>query len=166
MPKKLITFFILLIVFTGAIYKLQQQSYPDLPENLLFQRIDGTNQTLAEFSGRPLLVTFWSPNCVICLQEVDQLNAFYKTYRGGKQFELLAISMYYDRPDQVIQISQQTNMQFPVYFDLLKEVSRAFGHIVATPTSFLIDTSGQIIYHQTGPINFSLVGQKLKQLTG
>ena len=154
------------MVLAGVTYKLQQSSFPVLSENLLFQRIDGAQQTLQEMKGKPVLVTFWSPNCLLCMKEVSQLNQLYHKHRGGEKFELLALSMYYDRPDLVIQTSAQSNMNYPVYFDLQKKLSEAFGHIVATPTSFLLNSSGKIVYQHSGRIDFTVVDQKLKQLIG
>lgn len=112
------------------------------------------------------MITFWSPSCVICMQEVEELNHLYTRHQGGKKFELLALSMYYDRPDWVIQSSTERNMQYPVYFDLQKTVSRAFGNVHATPTSFLLNSQGEVIYQHAGKLDFSIIHQKLTELTG
>jgi peroxiredoxin len=146
--------------------QLSSHGYPIVDGNLKLQRVDGVNQQLKDFRGKPLLVTFWSPNCVICMQEVDSLNQLYTTANAGKNFQILAFSMYYDRPDWVIQTQQQKAMQYPVYFDLNKKISRAFGNTVATPTAFLLDADGQIIYSHAGRLDFNSIAHKLSQLTG
>lgn len=166
MTSKLITFLLISVFLAGVTFAFNQPSYPKISEKLIFQRIDGSEQTMQELKGKPLLVTFWSPNCALCLQEVSQLNQLYAKYQGGEKFELLALSMYYDRPDWVIQSSANLNMQYPVYFDLQKKLSHAFGNIVATPTSFLLNASGEIIYQHAGRIEFDIIDQKLKQLIG
>ena len=166
MTTKLITFLLISVFLAGLVYAVNQPSYPELSEKLVFQRIDGTRQTLQELKGKPLLVTFWSPNCLVCMQEVSHFNQLYTDLQGGEKFELLALSMYYDRPDWVVQSSVEFNMQYPVYFDLQKNLSKAFGNIVATPTSFLLNSSGEIIYQHAGRIDFAIIHQKLKQLIG
>lgn len=171
MPIKTKTFtllisLILIVLSIIIIVQLQQQIYPTLSAQLSFQRIDGVTQSLADLQGKPLLVTFWSPECVLCMAEVTRLNQLYTDVQGGEKFELLALSMYYDRPDRVIESSQQSGMIYPVYFDLQKTLSNAFGRIVATPTSFLIDTEGKIVYRHAGVLDFTLIKQKLQQLTG
>jgi len=50
--------------------------------------------------------------------------------------------------------------------DLEKSLSKAFGNVVVTPTSFLINSSGEIIYQHVGRLDFSLINQKLKALIG
>ena len=166
MTSKLITFSLISAFLAGLTFAFNRSSYPELSDGLVFQRIDGIEQTLQEMKGKPLLITFWSPNCQLCLQEVSHLNRLYAQHQGGKKFEILALSMYYDRPDWVLKTSTERNMQYPVYFDLQKNLSRAFGDIVATPTSFLLNSSGEIIYQHAGRIDFVFIDQKLKQLIG
>ncbi|MBT3204883.1 MAG: TlpA family protein disulfide reductase [Gammaproteobacteria bacterium] len=166
MPKKLITFLLILCLLVGLGLLYRQPDYPELSDNLVFQRIDGTRQTLKEIKGKPVLVTFWSPSCVICMQEVDELNQLYTQLQGGEKFDLLALSMHYDRPDTVIQSSTKSNMLYPVYLDLQNSLSKAFGDVVVTPTSFLLNSSGEIIYRHVGRIDFSLINFKLKELIG
>jgi len=100
------------------------------------------------------------------MQEVDEFNQLYKQNRGGEKFELLALSMYYDRPDWVIQSSTESKMLYPVYLDMKKTISTAFGGIVATPTSFLLNSQGDIIYRHSGRIDINTLNQKLKELIG
>lgn len=165
MFTKFIALLFFIAVLTAVLLNLKQQAFPELADSLVFQRIDGVKQSFKVLKGKPLLVTFWSPNCVICMQEVKDLNRLYTNHQGGKKFELLALSMYYDRPDRVIQTSQQSGMKYPVYFDLQKTLSRAFGNVVATPTSFLLNPRGEIIYRHEGRQDFTLIDQKLSEIT-
>jgi len=166
MPTKLITFLIIVTLLAGLSWLYQKPDYPELSDNLIFQRIDGTRQTMKELKGKPLMVTFWSPSCVICMQEVEELNHLYTELQGGKKFDLLALSMYYDRPDSIVESSTQSKMLYPVYLDLQQSLSKAFGNVVVTPTSFLINSSGEIIYQHVGRLDFSFINQKLKALIG
>jgi len=166
MFTKIISLLLFLAVLTGVWVHLNKQSYPQISDKLEFQRIDGVKQRFAELKGKPLLITFWSPSCVICMREVEDFNRLYQQNNGGKDFEILALSMYYDRPDWVLQTRIKSGMTYPVYFDLQKNLSSAFGHVVATPTSFLLDHNGQVIYHHVGRLDFPTLKNKLKQLIG
>lgn len=166
MFPKFVAFILFVLVLVALTWKLAQQAYPAIPDSLLLQRVDGLKQTFGELKGKPILVTFWSPNCVICLSEVDELNALYERNQGGTKFELLAPSMYYDRPDWVIDSSHKAGMKYPVYFDLQKNLSKAFGNVVATPTSFLINSQGEIIYRHSGRLDFLYLQQQLKLAIG
>lgn len=164
MTGKIITLTLLLVILAGGYYLYTRPSFPELPNTLQFQRIDGSRHDLGRLKGKPSLIVFWSPSCRVCLQEVEHFNQLYKSHRGGQDFELLALSMYYDRPDWVIETSREQNMRYPVYFDLKQEISKAFGNVVATPTSFLLNSRTEIVYRWTGKVDFSLVQQKLEEL--
>ena len=164
MFAKYIAFLVLICTLALALLVLKAPGYPVIGNDLKFQRIDGQLQTFAEHKGKPLLIAFWSPSCNICMHEVEDLNNLYQALNGGDHFELLAPSMVYDRPDQVLQAASIKGMQYPVYLDLNNEIAQAFGNIVATPTTFLFNSAGEIIYQHTGKLDFKLISQKLTQL--
>jgi len=166
MSTKLITIVLASSIISILFFWLQQPSYPTLSEQLLLQRIDGKQQQLGDIRGKPALVAFWSPSCAPCMQEVAELNQLYTQLEGGRKFELLALSMTYDRPDHVIFTSKRASMLYPVYLDLSNELSRAFGDIVATPALFLLNAEGEITYQHSGKSDFTLITQKLKKLIG
>jgi peroxiredoxin len=158
---------LLLVIAVVLVVSFNTQSRSlSIDPTLPLLRIDGTSQTIDHFHGKPLLITFWSPSCVICMHEVEDFNRLYRKLEGGSRFEMLGISMYYDRPDWVVETSQDRNMLYPVYFDLQKTIATAFGGVIATPTSFLLDADGAIVYRHTGALDFRLLEQKLDQLTG
>ncbi len=163
---KFLSFLAIISAVALLTFQLRSPNYPDIDDNLIFQRIDGTRQTFKEFKGKSLLVTFWSPTCSICMEEVEAWNNLYLRNQADHPFELLALSMYYDRPDWVIQTSQQKDMRYPIYLDLQNQLAQAFGNIVATPTTFLLNSSGEIIYRHTGKLDFDVINKKLTQLTG
>ncbi len=164
MFTRIFALLLFLSVISGALIFFQTSEFPEINGQLEFVRIDGEKQAFDNFKGKPLLVTFWSPNCVLCMQDVKHFNKLYQTYQGGKQFELLALSMYYDRPDWVIETRQKARMQYPVYFDLQKKLSIAFGNVVATPTSFLVDRDGRVVYRHEGKLNLPDLERKLQEL--
>ena len=166
MPVKLISLSVISLLVLAALVGMARMGGDPLDDDLLFQRIDGTEQTFQQLKGKPLLVTFWSPSCVICMDEVDDFNQLYRNNAGGEEFELLALSMSHDRPDWVIEASHKAGMLYPVYFDLQKNLASAFGNVIATPTSFLLDRDGRIVYRHAGRLDFSLLEQKLTALKG
>lgn len=166
MFAKILSFVVLISALAVLAFQLRSPDYPVIEDKLIFQRIDGIRQSFEELKGKPLIVTFWSPSCLICMHEVEAWNTLYQQNQANHPFELLALSMYYDRPDLVVQASQQKGMNYPVYLDLQNQLAQAFGNIVATPTTFIIDSSGGIIYRHAGKMDFELIAQKLSQLTG
>ncbi|WP_245944942.1 TlpA disulfide reductase family protein [Pelagibacterium lacus] len=66
----------------------QWRNYSDLA----FQDADGNPITLADFSGKKLLVNFWATWCAPCREEMPFLDALEAKY-GGEDFEVVAISL-------------------------------------------------------------------------
>ncbi len=165
MPTRNLLLSFALIAIAIVLTLSQRQVYPQIDRTLMLQRIDGVQQHFADFHGKPLLVTFWSPTCVICMHEVDALNNLYEQGGRGHDFELLGISMFYDRPDHVLAAHNRAAMQYPVYLDLDSAIATAFGRVQVTPTSFVINSSGEIVLKLDGKLDFNLINKKLKQLT-
>ena len=141
-----------------------KNSFPQPEDQLVFQRSDGAKQQWQDFRGKTLLVAFWSPTCVLCMKDVPLFNRLHQELQPEMPFQVLGLSMYYDRPDWVIETSEKFNMQYPVYFDTQKKLSKAFGEVVATPTSFLVNEKGEITYRHLGVMDFEQMKQKILAL--
>lgn len=163
--KFLISAFFIAIIAGLLTYVLKRGS-PQIPGNLVFQNINGEKLRFENLAGKPALITFWSPSCIICLKEVEHFNRLYVENQGRTGFNLLATSMFYDRPDWVIKTSREAGMQYPVFFDLQKDISNAFGGIVATPTLFLVDDQGGVVLQHQGPLDVEQLEHQLSKLTG
>jgi peroxiredoxin len=166
MLNKILIFVISFAIFAGVSTYIGKPGFPQIPGELLFQNINGEKLHFNDLAGKPALIAFWSPACAICLKEVDQLNRLYTEHQGKTGFNLLATSMYYDKPDWVIKTSQEVGMEYPVFFDLQKHISNAFGGIVATPTLFLVDNRGNIVLQHQGPLDVEHLKLELSKLTG
>lgn len=166
MLNKILIFVISITISAGVLTYIGNSEFPDIPGELVFQNINGDKLYFNDLEGKPALIAFWSPSCVICLKEVNQLNQLYNKNQGKTGFNLLATSMYYDRPDWVIKTSREAGMQYPVFFDLQKDISSAFGGIVATPTIFLVDDQGKIVLQHQGPLDVEHLQHELSKLTG
>src|SRR5690606_20708347 len=60
--------------------------------DLAFQDADGNPMTLADLSGKKLLINFWATWCAPCREEMPFLDALEEKY-GGEDFEVVAISL-------------------------------------------------------------------------
>jgi len=114
--------------------------------------IDGEQLPLVELRGKPLLVTFWSTTCSSCISEMPHLIALYEDL-ASLGLEIVAIAMNYDRPSQVLAMRKARRIPYPVALDINADAARAFGNIRGTPTSFLIDPDGRVVYRKTGALN-------------
>jgi len=125
--------------------------------------IDGQKIDFKSLQGKPLLVTFWSTSCSICMHEIPRLVRLYEEF-NKEGFEIIAIAMSYDPPNRVVELSKRKNITYPIALDIDGSASKAFGNVQVTPTSFLVDQQGNIIQHKTGEINIEQLRMKVKEL--
>jgi peroxiredoxin len=111
--------------------------------------IDGTELRLADYRGRPLLVTFWATSCTSCIREIPHLARLYREL-APQGLEIIGIAMSYDPPNEVLAMRERRNIPYPIALDIHADAARAFGDVRITPTAFLIAPDGRIVYHRAG----------------
>lgn len=128
--------------------------------------IDGKSMHLSDLKGKMVLVDFWATDCPGCIIEMPKFAETYKQYHN-QGFELVAVAMSYDPPEQVMHYREKAGLPFIVAHDTTGEVSTGFGEITLTPTAFLIDKNGKIIRKVIGDMDFVSLHQILDaQLLG
>jgi peroxiredoxin len=78
--------------------------------------------------------------------------------------EIVGVAMPYDRPDRVVEMARSKGLNYPVALDVGGEITRAFGEIRGTPTSFLIDPDGNILFRRLGPLEPERLHRQLERL--
>ena len=138
---------------------------PDISYSLL----SGKTLTPQDLRGKVVLVNFWATSCTTCIGEMPEMVKTFDQF-APKGFDLVAVSMNYDRPDYVKNFATAGPLgalPFPVAMDTSGSIAKSFGDVRLTPTSFLIDKSGHIVKQYVGPPNFNelhtLIGQLLAQ---
>ena len=126
----------------------------DTVDNLDMTTISGEKITSKNLLGKVVLINFWATDCPGCISEMPDLINTYNKYKS-QNFELIAVSMFYDPPSHVLNFSKNNNLPFPVVLDIEKKISAQFNNVTLTPTSFLINHEGKIINRITGVINFN-----------
>ena len=129
---------------------------------LVFKTLSGDDIILSDENG-PTLVNFWSTSCAICIREMPEMVQLYDRY-VSEGFQLIAVAMPYDAPNDVLELSQAKNLPFPVALDLKGEAVAAFGSVKGTPTSFLLDSNGNLIDRYIGAIDIEDLRSTLNKL--
>ena len=125
----------------------------DTVDNLDMTTISGEKITSKNLLGKVVLINFWATDCPGCIAEMPGLIKTYNKYKN-QNFEVIAVSMFYDPPSHVLNFSKNNNLPFPVVLDIEKKIAAQFDNVTLTPTSFLIDHQGKIINRIIGEINF------------
>lgn len=142
--------FILLLVGGAAFLWLSPSGFQQAPA-VTVKTLDGKEVSLASLRGRPVLVTFWATTCPGCVKEMPHMIDLHREL-GPKGFEIVAIAMAYDPPEQVRELARQKQLPYTVAIDD-GSAAVAFGDVKLTPTSFLIDPQGRIVQQKLGEMD-------------
>ncbi len=164
MKIKLILSVAALIIFVVTVFSffVSSQSLDEVP-NISLNIIDGRKIRIDSMKGKPLLVTFWSTTCSTCIKEMPHLVELYNRF-SKDGLEIIGIAMPYDPPNRVLELTKKRALPYPIALDIEGFASKAFGNIDVTPTSFLIDSFGNIIQQKTGEMDIEQLRVKIKKL--
>lgn len=119
-----------------------------------FMTVGGEKIAINDLRGKVVLVNFWATDCVVCLREMPRLVETYNKFQA-RGLETVAVAMWYDPPMRVLDYSKKSALPFAVAFDPVGEISRAFGDITLTPTTFVINKRGEIVARYVGEPDFA-----------
>ena len=133
----------------GALWLMRTQPTPAPEVTLNFT--DGTQKTLADYRGQPILLNFWSVNCPICIKDMPKLAEIYASM-AVRKIQVIGVSIPQDPPPVVISMLKKLKPAYPTALDVHGEISQAFGDIKVTPTTFIIDRKGMIVKRFQGEV--------------
>jgi peroxiredoxin len=129
-----------------------------------FTSIRGEKLATSDLRGRVLVVNFWATDCAVCVKEMPR---FVETYRkfAPQGLELVAVAMRHDPPNYVLAYTEKNALPFKVALDPMGLIARAFGDVILTPTTVVIDKRGNMVARILGEPDFAkleaLIEQKL-----
>ena len=160
--KKFLVPFVALLLLAGLWFSLL---LPERAPQAQLALLDGKILQLSDLKGKVVLVNFWATSCPSCVKEMPGMAATYQDYRD-QGFETVAIAMSYDPPTHVLNFVQKNGLPFPVALDADGGAAQAFGNIMVTPTSFMLDQDGKIVKRILGEIQFPELHAELDKLLG
>ena len=108
--------------------------------------LEGSEITLSDLRGRFVVLNFWTTKCPPCIAEMDYFEAAAKEYPD--KLTILAVDIR-ESEEKVREFFGDSERTFTVLLDLTGEVTSAYG-IRYTPTTFLMDTMGDVYYAREG----------------
>lgn len=130
---------------TGEIAAFRVAETPRPLPPLAFAGVDGKALTLADFTGRTVLLNLWATWCIPCRREMPALAALQKEL-GGPGFEVVAVNIdtrNLDRPKEwlaetgITALAYYSDPQAKVFQEL-----RSAGKATGMPTTLLVDGRG------------------------
>lgn len=120
--------------------------------DVTFTTLTGQQLALKDLRGKPVIVTFWATDCPACIKEIPDLIDLYTQYHASG-LEMIAVAMYYDPPNHVVDMTKAKQLPYNVALDLNSAHAQAFGGVMFTPSTFLIAPDGSVIKKATGLFN-------------
>lgn len=117
--------------------------------NVEFTALSGEKMSLENLRGKPVIVTFWATDCASCLKEIPIWLELYSRFHA-QGLEIMAVSMNYDPPNHVIELSKQRALPYLITLDIEAKIALAFGNVKVTPTTFLLNPKGEIAWQKVG----------------
>jgi thiol-disulfide isomerase/thioredoxin len=124
----------------------------DLPA-FTFTDADGP-KSLADFSGKVVLLNIWATWCVPCREEMPALDAV-ETKLGGKDFQVVAVNIDKGGPDKAAAFLKETGAShLALYTD---PTGKLFATLktVGMPTTLIVDRNGKEIGRLVGPADWA-----------
>lgn len=142
-------------------FRSQMQSYEDASEGpaeapdwagtlapaMKLTTLDGESVELAQFAGRPVVLTFWATWCQACRNEVPHLN---RLAREVPDVVVLAVS---DEPEPTLRaFAKERQVEYRVAS--LPTPPAPFDQVRSLPTTVFIDRKGVVREAQVGALDF------------
>jgi len=101
-----------------------------------------------ELRGKVAVVNFWATWCPECVKETPRMVEAHRKF-SARGYETIAVAVR-DQPARVAEFASQRALPYKVVLDESGEISRSFGNIRVTPTTFLIGRDGRVLRRYVG----------------
>ena len=139
-----------IILNTGIVQPIQNKDTILADYNLLLEDLEGNAQTLSDWKGKPIFLNFWATWCPPCIAEMPDINKLYQLVNKEDHFAIISVDE--DR-EKAKQFAKRKDFDFPIYF--IKSRLPQVYESTTIPTTYVIDTQGQIVISQLGMAKYS-----------
>jgi len=106
------------------------------------QDLNGKQVSLSDFKGKVVILDFWATWCPPCVKEIPHFIALYEQYKD-QGFAIVGISLDHQGISVVKSFARKYRVNYPILMTD-GQVDKAYGGIPSIPTTFVIDSAGNI----------------------
>ncbi len=137
----------------GDMRKLVVASEPSPAPDVTFIAEDGSEVTLADYAGKPVLLNFWATWCAPCRKEMPTLAALQDAM--GDKVTVLTVATGRNPPEAITRFFDEIGVtNLPKATDPKQEMARAFG-VLGLPITVILDAEGQEIARLQGDADWA-----------
>ncbi|WP_338786774.1 TlpA disulfide reductase family protein [Metabacillus sp. FJAT-53654] len=125
--------------------------------------VEGKAFNLSDYTGKIVVVNFWTTWCTYCQEEMEELIKFREEAKS-LNVELLGVNVTSSEQSEnvVIQFVKDLELPFQVGLDVHGEVSKTY-QIIGIPTTFIIDKKGIVKKKLLGPVTSDMLKELISQ---
>ena len=113
-----------------------------LAPSFTLQDLKGNQVSLSDFKGKVVVLDFWATWCPPCVKEIPHFIELYEQYKD-RGFAMVGISLDRQGVSVVKSFAQKYRVNYPILMTD-GQVQKAYGGIPSIPTTFVIDSAGNI----------------------
>lgn len=132
----------------------------------------GNTHTLSDYKGKTVFLNFWATWCGPCKREMPDIQALYESH-GENEEDVIVLGVAGPKTEQnpftnegsredVEQFLEDNGYTFPVVMDLTGEIQSAYA-ISAFPTTFMIDSNGNVYGYVPGALTGDIMESIIQQ---
>lgn len=121
---------------------------------------DGNEVKLSDYTGKPIVLNFWANWCGPCQMEMPEFNAKYEELGGEVTFLMVHVGADVDAGKEKV---TEGGYAFPVVFDKDSQAAAIYG-VSAFPTTFFIDSDGNLQAYYMGAMDANLLQQGINMI--
>ena len=110
--------------------------------------LDGTEVSLSQLRGQPVLINFWASWCAPCLAELPGIQKLYQEMNKDG-LEVLAVNVDENPEKEIPKVIQRLGLNLPIYTDKNAELSEMF-EVSAIPFTIVTNRKHEIIWAESG----------------
>ena len=133
---------VVLVVFAGIRIYTHRDAVSGVAPAFTATALDGSQLTLAQYRGKPVLVHFWATWCPVCKLEQDSIVAL------AKDYAIVGVAVWSGGGHDVAS-HYQGRVPFVTVADPAGVIARQYG-VTGVPTTFVVDGTGVIRFVEVG----------------
>ena len=161
MPRQARFGFLILLVLLGIYMTRNGSLHKPAPEFSL-PETDGGQVDLASYSGRPVLLVFWTTSCSICQKELPLLNRLASEFRRKG---VAVLTIHLGGEEAARDYISSNSISLTSLFDSEGKVGRAY-HVGGVPKLVLVGEDGRVKRSTSGWTDESVLRDWMDTVSG
>jgi thiol-disulfide isomerase/thioredoxin len=147
---------------TSRVIRFAKNPTPAPP--FLVNDLDGNVISTAAWHGKAVVLNFWATWCPPCREEIPELINLANHYKD--RLQIIGVSMDEDAtPEEVKTFARQVGINYPIVMGS-HGIAAEYGGVPALPTSFILNTDGQVVQKHVGLYPADVYDSEVRALVG